>query len=105
MEGYAVVLEAIEKASASAKRAADGARPIDLAEPLTGIAQGLPGGTAIEAARLLASAWGRDLPTWARNMDEYSNQLRTAVKRYRADEQAAERDLRVITSRGGARPF
>jgi hypothetical protein len=105
MSGYEVVIEAIEKSSKAARRASEGARPVDLAGALAGIAQGLPGGTAIEAARLLGEMWGRELPTWVKNMDEYAAQLTSAARRYRTDDQAAAHDLRVITTRGGARPI
>jgi hypothetical protein len=104
MSGYEVVMEAIEKAAGAAGRAAEGVKPVDLAGTLAGVAQGLPGGTAIEAARLLGDVWGRELPTWARNMGDYSTQLSTAAHRYRTDEDAAEADLRAVARSGGSRP-
>jgi len=104
MSGYEVVIGTIEKAAGSASRAAEGVKPVDLAGTLAGVAQGLPGGTAIEAARLLGDVWGRELPTWAKNMGDYSTQLSTAAHRYRTDEKAAAADLHAVTRRGGSRP-
>ncbi|MEC3982315.1 hypothetical protein [Amycolatopsis sp. H20-H5] len=77
---------------------------MDLASTLAGLPRGVPGGSAVEAARLLADTWGRDLPTWVKNMDEYSAQLAAAVQRYRTDEQAAAHDLREAAAPGGRRP-
>ncbi|MGW4394313.1 type VII secretion target [Amycolatopsis nivea] len=104
MSGFEVVIDAIEKSSGAAKRSAGGAQSVDLAGTLVGVAQGLPGGTAIEAARMLGDMWGRELLAWAKNMDEYADQLTAAARRYRTDDQAAAHDLRVIPVHGGPRP-
>lgn len=101
MGGYEVAIEAVKKSSACARRAADGLRGVDLAGTLTGAGQGMPGGTVVEAARLLADLWGRELPAWASDMDEYSAQLATAAHLYETDDAAAARDLR-LTSTGRA---
>ncbi len=102
--GYEVVLTAIESAAGAAKRAAEVVRPTDLAAGLTGVAAGLPGGVSGEAARLLADAWGRAVPTWVENVDAYSAQLDQAVARYRSNEQSAVHDLRPMAPGGGRRP-
>ncbi|WP_198545194.1 MULTISPECIES: hypothetical protein [Amycolatopsis] len=88
------MLDAIEKSSGAAKRSATGAQSVDLA----GVAPGLPGGTAIEAARMLGDRWGRELLAWTKNMDEYAGQLTAAARRYRAE----AHDLRVVPVRWNA---
>jgi hypothetical protein len=93
--GYEVVLEAIGAASDAAKRASDDVGQVDLAATLAGVATGLPGGVSGEAARLLADAWGRAVSGWAQNASEYSGQLDEAAVRYRSNELAASRELRV----------
>jgi hypothetical protein len=103
--GYEVLIQAIERSAAAAKRAAEGVGRVDLAGALAGVAQGLPGGAAVEAARLLGDRWQRELPTWVRNMDDYSEQLTRAARRYRADDEAAAHDLRTIAVPGSTRPF
>ena len=104
MSGFAVVIDAIEKSSGAAKRSAEGAQSVDLTGALAGVAQGLPGGTAIEAARMLGDMWRRELSTWTKNMGEYADQLAAAARRYRTDDQAAAHDLRVIPVQSGPRP-
>ncbi|MFE3176242.1 type VII secretion target [Amycolatopsis sp. NPDC059090] len=104
MSGFEVVIDAIEKSSEAARRSAAGARSVDLASTLVGVAQGLPGGTAIEAARMLGDRWERELLAWTKNMDEYADQLTVAARRYRTDDQAAAHDLRAIPVHGGPRP-
>ncbi|WP_370945351.1 hypothetical protein AB5J62_40725 [Amycolatopsis sp. cg5] len=105
MEGYKVVIDAIEAASKAANRATDGVRPVDLGGTLAGVSAGLAGGTAIEAARLLGEMWSRELPVWVKNMQEYSGQLSAAASRYRANEQEAAADLHVAAVRSGPRPI
>ncbi|MFD8495019.1 hypothetical protein [Amycolatopsis sp. NPDC059657] len=102
--GYKVVIDAIERASGAATRAADGVRPIDLGGTLTGVPQGLPGGSSVEAARMLREVWARELPTWVTNMGDYANQLRAAARHYRTNEADARADLHEVVARGGARP-
>ncbi|KZB84655.1 hypothetical protein [Amycolatopsis regifaucium] len=93
--GYEVVLEAISAASEAAKRAAEDVGRVNLAAALAGVSAGLPGGVSGEAARLLADAWGRAAPGWAKNASEYSGQLGEAAVRYRSNELAASRELHV----------
>ncbi|MBB5856573.1 hypothetical protein ACFQ05_27170 [Amycolatopsis umgeniensis] len=93
--GYEVVLGAIDAASRAAKRASDDVGQVDLAITLADVAAGLPGGVSGEAARLLADAWGRAVPGWAENTSEYAARLAEAGVRYRSNEQAASRELRV----------
>ncbi|MEV6912172.1 hypothetical protein [Amycolatopsis sp. NPDC051071] len=94
-DGYEVVLEAIGAASGAAKRASDDVGQVDLAAALAGVAAGLPGGVSGEAARLLADVWGRAVPGWVKNASEYAAGLDEAAVRYRSNELAASRDLRV----------
>ncbi|MEU6644193.1 hypothetical protein ABZ863_16780 [Saccharomonospora sp. NPDC046836] len=105
MSGYEVVIGAIERASACAGRAADGVRGVDLGGTLTGVTQGMPGGTAVAAARGLADWWGQALPAWVGSMTEHSAQLATAAQRYQADDAAAAPDLRMTTGTGHSRPI
>jgi len=93
--GFEVVLETIGAASGAAQRASDDVGQVKLAATLDGVATGLPGGTSGEAARLLADAWGRAVPGWAKNASEYSGQLDAAAARYRSNELAASRELPV----------
>ncbi len=102
--GYEVVLDAIETASGAAKRASDDIGRVSLANALSEVAAGLPGGTSGEAARLLADAWGRALPGWAKNTGDYAAQLDEAVVRYRSNEQEATRDLHATVPSSGRRP-
>ncbi|MFD8494962.1 hypothetical protein [Amycolatopsis sp. NPDC059657] len=100
MSGYEVVIEMIDPAAKAAARAAEGVQPVELGGTLTGVAQGIPGGTAVEAARLLSSMWTREIPAWAKNMDDYSAQLSSAAQHYRSNEDAAAYDLRVVATHG-----
>ncbi|OXM49207.1 hypothetical protein [Amycolatopsis alba] len=93
--GYEVVLEAIGAASSAAKRASDDVGRVALAATLADVAAGLPGGVSGEAARLLADAWGRAVPGWAENTADYAARLDEAAARYRSNELAASRELRV----------
>lgn len=102
--GYEVVLEAVEGASAAARRASDDIGQVNLASALAGVAAGLPGGESGEAARLLADAWGRAVPGWAENAESYAAQLDEAAVRYRSNEREATRDLRATVPAGGRRP-
>jgi len=102
--GYEVVLAAIEVAAGAAKRASDAVRQVSLAGSLYEVGPGLPGGTSVEAARLLADRWDRAVPGWANNTIEYADQLNSASRYYRTNEQAAVHDLRAAASHGGARP-
>ncbi|WP_370947779.1 hypothetical protein AB5J62_09535 [Amycolatopsis sp. cg5] len=102
--GYGVVIDAIDRASGAATRAADAIRPVELAGTLNGIPQGLPGGRSVDAARQLRTVWSREMPTWVTNMADYARQLHDAAAHYRANEADAQADLHEVLVRGGARP-
>ncbi len=93
--GYEVVLEAIGAASGAANRASDDVGQVDLAGALAGVSAGLPGGAAVEAARLLADTWDRAVPGWVKNVSEYAAGLDEAAVRYRSNELVASQELRV----------
>jgi hypothetical protein len=101
MSGYEVVLDGISAASKAAGRGADGVRPIDLGSTLAGVAQGLPGGTSVGAARMVGQMWTSELADWVKNTDAFSAQLASAVTTYQANEAAAAADLHTSTVHAG----
>jgi hypothetical protein len=99
--GYKVVLDGLTAASKAAGRAADGVRPVDLGDTLAGVAQGLPGGASVDAARMVGEVWTSELADWVKNTDAYSAQLASAVKNYQANDDAAAADLHTAAVHAG----
>lgn len=95
MRGYEVVIGAIRKAGAAAQSAAEQARAIDLADPLSSVGTALPGSRATQVAADVARFWARQVQDWSRDSQGYAESLVASADLYAASEQEAEAHLQA----------
>jgi hypothetical protein len=104
MNGYQVISEALRKAGDAAESVGKQAGAVDLAGPLTGIADALPGSRSTPAATAAANAWTDQTERWSADAQVLGQGMSASANRYAASEDAAEADLGTAYL-GGLRPF
>ncbi len=104
MSGYQVIIDALRKAGSAAESAGEQAGAVDLAGPLTGVADALPGSRSAPAATGAANAWTNQIKSWSADAQRCGQGMSASADRYATSEDAAEADLGAIYL-GGIIPF
>ncbi len=105
MAGYDVVISALHQAGSAARSAGEQAGAVDLAGPLSAVADALPGSRTAQAASSVADAWSGQIKGWSSLANGFGKDMSDSADFYCANEEAAERDFSTSIFTGGFGPI
>ncbi|GHG29952.1 MULTISPECIES: hypothetical protein [Amycolatopsis] len=87
--GFRTVPDALRAAGRAIVDALSQLRSADCAQPVTGVAEALPGGQAAPAASSFGTSWGMTFRSWCTEAERYGSDLVLAADHYEAGNHGA----------------
>jgi hypothetical protein len=91
--GYDVVIAALHQAGSAARSAGEQVGAVDLAGPISAVADALPGSRTAQAASSVAEVWSGQIKGWSSQVNGFGKDMSDSADFYSAHEEAAERDF------------